>query len=113
MVLAIFFETPAAFNSSRKKSTSSTIFNVIFVSWATNNRTKSLDWSWSNLGGLYSTSLTTTFFSCWLIEPTFHISLPILMEMGIRDHLISFGRHGEALLSLDVPQQKSARKSPM
>ena len=78
----------------QSESASTTILNVVFVGGAPNNGTKGLNWSWGNLGGLSSTSLSSPFLSCGLVEPCFYVPIPILVEMGIWHHLISFGRHG-------------------
>jgi len=47
----------------------------------------------SNSSCLFDTFLLTTDLSRWLIKPGLHVSLPILMEMAIWDHIIPF-THG-------------------
>lgn len=47
---------------------------------------------------LLDTFLFTADFSRWLVKPSLYISLPILMEMAIWNHIISL-THGGGLIS--------------
>ena len=81
------------------------IFNVILECGASHNWSQSFDGPWSHFGGLERTSFAATFFPGGLVEPGLHITVPILMEVGIWDHLIPFGRHLEVFWMLSVTRK--------
>ena len=82
------------FDLLQGKSSACSKFAVVFDSWASNNWSqRSSNWSGLDSDGFQCTLVTSPLFTCRLVEPCFHVPLPILMEMGIRYHIITFGRH--------------------
>ena len=51
------------------------------------------NWSGCDASSFLDTVVTPSLLSGWLIEPCSHISLPILMEMAIWNHVITLWRH--------------------
>ena len=90
----------------KSESTATTILDVVLESRASDDRPQRLDRSGSNFSGLSSTSLAAAVFPGGLVEPGLNITVPILVEMGIGDHLIPFGRHFEAIFALPEMAKK-------
>lgn len=77
-------------NFTKSESAPSTNFCMVSHSWTANNWTKgSGDRTRCNSLCFLNSVLSPAVFPSRLIEPSFYKSLPILMEMAIRNHIIS------------------------
>lgn len=75
----------------KSKSTSSANFRVVPDSWTADNGTKRpCRWTWSNSFGFLNPVLLPAMTPSRLVKPCFHESLPILMEMAIGYHIVTF-----------------------
>jgi len=79
----------------QSKPTTGTDFRVVSDSWASDHGSeRSSSWAWSDAASLLQSLRMTSDLTSWLIEPCLDVLLPILVEMAIRNHVITFRRHG-------------------
>lgn len=50
-------------------------------------------WSWGNLDCFLDAVLFAFKLPCGLVEPGFDVTLPILVEMGVWNHIVTFWCH--------------------
>jgi hypothetical protein len=67
-------------------------------------------WPGGDGAGLLDTVGVSAEFASGLVEPRLHKSLPILVEMAIRNHIIPFGSHGDGASNLEALKRQSPCK---
>jgi len=74
----------------QSESTAGTDLGVISDGGTPNNWAKRTSCrSWGNSFGLLDAVTAAPKFAGWLIEPSFDVALPVLVEVPIRDHIIT------------------------
>lgn len=70
------------------ETSSSSCSSVILIRRALNDWPQSVDWSRSNTGGFCESCCSSSVLSGWLVEVDSNSSLPVLVEVVVRDLVI-------------------------
>ena len=81
----------------KRESTSEPLLDVVFECRAPDDGPQGLEGTGCNTGSLGSSGLAPAFFASGLVEPGLDITIPIFVEVRIGHHLVTFGRHDEAV----------------
>lgn len=74
----------------QSKTTTSAQFSVVTDGGATDNWAEGTSsWAWEHSLGFLNAILASANFTCRLVEPGFHMSLPPLVKVSIWNHIIS------------------------
>jgi len=86
------FETrcPSYLQLKQRETPSSSCPSVVLDGGTLDNRLECIDRSWGNLCGFGETSGPSSVLSAWLVEVHSDSSLPVLVEMIVRDLVIVF-----------------------
>merc|ERR1719500_1729657 len=75
------------------EATAGPLLQVVFVSRAGHHWPQLADRAGGQTSSLSDAVLTAADLPCWLVEPSLHIVLPVLVEVAVRDDIVPFGRH--------------------
>jgi hypothetical protein len=79
-----------------RETASQPLLHVVLERGAPHDRPEGLDGPGRDGGGLLNPGRATADLPGGLVEPGLDVPLPILVEMGIGNHLVAFGRHDGA-----------------
>jgi hypothetical protein len=82
----------------QREASSSTSAAVVFESRALNDRSESVDGSGGYTSSFGDTCISATVFSAGLLEVDLHTSLPVLVEVCVRDDIVVLDRLRTGLL---------------
>ena len=77
----------------KSESSSKPLLDVVLEGRASDDGPQGLQGPGSNAGSLGGTGLAPAFLAGRLVEPGLDVTIPILVEVLVRHHLVAFGRH--------------------
>lgn len=89
----ILFWNASSLELLKREASAESDLSVVLDGWGTDNWTKEVEWSRSQLGGTLCSVVSSADLLAWLVEVVFHSLLPVLLEVISDDGVILVDGH--------------------